>query len=78
VAEDARVQQRVLLAQLDEDEDDAGDDRDGEAEQRAGGEPALVGRLDDGVDERDEPDDGDGRAGEVDPRRAGVSRLGDD
>jgi len=68
----------VLLAQLDEDEDDAGDDREGEAEQRAGAQPALVGRLDDRADERDEPDDGDGRAGEVDPRGVRVSRLGDD
>ena len=78
MAEDPRVQQRMLLAQLDEDEDDAGGERDAEAEQRAGAEPALVGRLDDREDERDQPDDGDGRAGDVDPRRVGVGGLGDE
>ena len=75
VPEEAHVEHRLVDVQLPEHERDEHDGGDRERGERRGARPAVVGRLDEAVDERDDADDREHRADRVELRLLGVARL---
>ncbi len=69
------VEHRLGRVQLPRDEDREHGDRDDERHERADAQPAVVGGLDQPVDEGDDADDRQDRADRVELRLLGVARL---
>ncbi len=78
VGEQARVQEGVVLAALEEHEPRQRSEAGCHTAEGAGAQPAGVGSLDDAEDQGDEPDRGEQRASFVERRRVRLRGLGDE